>query len=117
MRKRAEIHPKGWGQELWICNTDHYCGKILQFQKGKKCSFHYHKQKDETFLLTKGLLILRYGYDENIDKATNIILTVGDIFHVPVGMIHQMEALENSDLYEFSTHHSEEDSYRIVKGD
>jgi hypothetical protein len=28
-----------------------------------------------------------------------------------------MEALEDSELYEFSTQHFESDSYRLVKGD
>ena len=28
-----EIHPKGWGYEKWIVNTDKYCGKILFFEE------------------------------------------------------------------------------------
>jgi hypothetical protein len=32
-------------------------------------------------------------------------------------MVHQMEALEDSELFEFSTQHFESDSYRLVKGD
>ena len=44
-----EIHPKGWGYEKWIVNNDLYCGKVLFFERGKKCSWHYHKVKDETF--------------------------------------------------------------------
>tara|TARA_B100001029_G_scaffold45151_1_gene35639 strand:+ start:791 stop:958 length:168 start_codon:yes stop_codon:yes gene_type:complete len=45
--------PKGWGYEKWICNTPDYCGKILFFEKGKRCSWHYHLLKDETFYLTE----------------------------------------------------------------
>ena len=41
----------------------------------------------------------------------------GDSFHVPVGLKHQMIALEDSELFEFSTEHFEEDSYRVIKGD
>ena len=48
-----KIVPKGWGYEKWIVNTDEYCGKLLHFIKGKKCSWHYHKLKDETFYLQK----------------------------------------------------------------
>jgi hypothetical protein len=36
---------------------------------------------------------------------------------VPVGLVHQMEALEDSELYEFSTRHFETDSHRLIKGD
>ena len=43
--------PKGWGHEKWIVNTEEYCGKLLFFEEGKRCSFNYHKSKDETFYL------------------------------------------------------------------
>ena len=33
-----ERHEKGWGYELWIVNNNLYCGKILHFNNGKKCS-------------------------------------------------------------------------------
>jgi hypothetical protein len=48
---RTPVHfvKKGWGSELWLVNGDLYCGKILRFNKGKKCSLHYHKLKTETF--------------------------------------------------------------------
>ena len=39
--------PKGWGFEKWIVNKPEYCGKLLYFVKGKRCSWHYHKIKDE----------------------------------------------------------------------
>lgn len=45
----ANFVPKGWGFEKWIVNNEKYCGKILFFVKGKKCSYHYHEIKDETF--------------------------------------------------------------------
>ena len=52
-----EIHPKGWGHEKWIVNTDKYCGKILFFEEGKQCSWHYHKLKDETFYVQSGEIL------------------------------------------------------------
>ena len=39
--------PKGWGFEKWIVNCDEYCGILLYFVIGKRCSWHYHKLKDE----------------------------------------------------------------------
>lgn len=47
----SNIHHKGWGFENWIVNKPEYCGKLLYFREGKMCSWHYHKLKDETFLL------------------------------------------------------------------
>jgi hypothetical protein len=44
-------------------------------------------------------------------------LDPGMNFYVYPGLRHQMEALENSELFEFSTEHFDNDSYRITKGD
>ena len=112
-----EIHPKGWGHEKWIVNTDKYCGKILFFDEGKQCSWHYHKLKDETFYLQEGKLLVRYSDEDDRDNAKELIMERGDKFHVYRGLRHQMFALEDSDLFEFSTQHFEDDSYRIKRGD
>jgi mannose-6-phosphate isomerase-like protein (cupin superfamily) len=112
--KRVE---KGWGYELWIVNKSLYCGKLLYFEKGKSCSWHVHKIKDETFFLHSGSLLLRYGDSDSRDEAKEIILRPKDSFYIYPGLRHQMTALEDSELYEFSTEHFEEDSYRIIKGD
>ena len=115
--RSAEYHPKGWGYEKWISNTEKYCGKLLFFRKGKKCSYHSHIRKTETFYVQSGKLILRYGNCDDLNKATEIVLIPGDVFDVPPHLRHQMEALEDTELFEFSTEHFENDSYRAVKGD
>ena len=114
---RPEFHQKGWGYELWIHNDSKYCGKMLYFNKGKKCSYHYHKKKHETFYLQSGKMILRYGMSDDLNDAVEELLTPGDTFEVLPHLRHQMEALEDSELMEFSTEHFESDSYRINKGD
>ena len=110
--------PKGWGEELWIVNNEKYCGKILGFNDGKRCSWHYHKIKEETFYIATGKFYIRYSMEDDIKKAEHVVLEFGQKFHVPVGMRHQMIAMEpNSQIIEFSTQHFDDDSYRIVKGD
>ena len=109
--------PKGWGYEKWIVNNEKYCGKLLFLEKGKRCSWHYHKIKDETFYLQSGHISLYYGWDEDIGKAEILTLEPGDNFHVPVGLKHQMVALQDSELFEFSTQHFDSDSIRIHRGD
>jgi len=109
--------PKGWGFEKWIVNTEEYCGKLLYFVKGKKCSWHYHKLKDETFYIQSGKILLKYSDDDEMNYADEIILNKGDKFHIYRTLRHQMFALENTELFEFSTQHFDEDSYRIIKGD
>jgi mannose-6-phosphate isomerase-like protein (cupin superfamily) len=112
-----DIHKKGWGYENWIVNKSEYCGKLLFFKKGKKCSWHYHKLKDETFFIGSGCIKLYYGDDDDITKSHTVILSKGCKFHIYPGLRHQMLALEDTELYEFSTEHFEEDSYRVIKGD
>ncbi len=101
--KFDNIYPKGWGYEKWIVNKPEYCGKLLFFNKDKKCSWHYHKIKDEVFYLQSGRMIIKFSDNDDIDQANEIILTAGEYFHVYIGLRHQMIALENCELFEFST--------------
>ena len=109
--------PKGWGWERWIVNCEEYCGKLLFFNKGKRCSWHFHKLKDEVFYLQSGKMMVYFSEKDDISKAQQLILRPGENFHVYRGLRHQMVALENSELFEFSTQHFDSDSYRIIKGD
>lgn len=121
---------KGWGYEKWIVNGDKYCGKILHFVKGRMCSLHSHKLKVETFYVSAGKVIIKYGDAELINKhmeqygeyyinrvITEKLLEPGDYFHIEPGLAHQVIALQDSEIIEFSTQHFDEDSYRIIKGD
>jgi mannose-6-phosphate isomerase-like protein (cupin superfamily) len=109
--------PKGWGYEKWIVNKEEYCGKLLFFNAGKKCSWHYHEIKDEVFYLQSGKMVVRYGDDDDINEANQMLLEPGMKFYVYPGLLHQMEAIEDSELFEFSTQHFDDDSYRVIKGD
>ena len=108
---------KGWGFEKWIVNCEEYCGKLLYFVKDKRCSWHYHVLKDEVFYLQSGKLVVKYSDQDDLESAESIVLTPGENFHVYRGLRHQMVALEDSELFEFSTQHFDSDSYRIQKGD
>jgi quercetin dioxygenase-like cupin family protein len=108
---------KGWGWERWIVNCEEYCGKLLYFENGKRCSWHYHKLKDEVFYLHSGLMMVFHSEGDDLTTADQTLLTPGDNFHVYRGLRHQMVALQDSELFEFSTTHFESDSHRIIKGD
>lgn len=106
-------HDKTWGYELWVCNSEKYCGKLLHFNAGKSLSFHYHRIKTETFYLHSGKLTVQLR-----DKQANdtfVELLPGDSLHIPPGQMHRITAIEDSDLFEFSTEHQEWDSYRIER--
>ncbi len=109
--------PKGWGYEKWIANSELYCGKLLFIRKGHRCSWHYHIKKDETFYLQSGSILLFYGETDSLEDAKTIVLCPGDKFHIHRGLRHQMIAQADSELFEFSTQHFDEDSYRVISGD
>jgi mannose-6-phosphate isomerase len=91
---------KPWGYELvWAC-TDRYVGKILHVKAGHVLSLQYHNRKDETMHVLKGELILRTG-----DGASQVSrpFRQGETVHIPAKLIHQIEAVADSDVLEAST--------------
>lgn len=108
---------KGWGFEIWIDNNEEYCGKLLFMYAGKKLSWHYHKLKRETFYVASGKVKVIYGETDDMETAKEIILEKGMNFQVHRGLRHRLYAFEDSEIYEFSTQHFDEDSIRIEKGD
>jgi mannose-6-phosphate isomerase-like protein (cupin superfamily) len=116
-RKPLRIVPKGWGREVWIANNDLYCGKILEITKGRQTSLHYHKLKTESFYLRAGRLRVRIKESPESDILEELELSQGDCMDIRPGLVHQLEALEDVELYEFSTKHYDSDSHRLVRGD
>lgn len=119
---QSELHPKKWGSEEWIINRPEYCLKILRFNKGAKFSYHFHDLKTETWHVQSGKILLKTKnlevgreYSYIIDKNDSQIF--GNVIHVPRLVPHQIEALEDTVIYEVSTQHFENDSYRIEPGD
>jgi mannose-6-phosphate isomerase-like protein (cupin superfamily) len=116
-REPVHIQPKGWGREIWITNNRLYCGKILEIRKGRKCSLHFHKLKTESFYLRSGLLKVRVKDSADSEVIDEFRMMPGQCMDVPPGLVHQMEALEDAELFEFSTQHFNSDSHRLIKGD
>ena len=108
--------PKGWGEELIIENNEMYCGKLLIFKKGCRFSMHYHLIKDETWYVDKGEFIYRW-IDTETAETIEQKLKEGDVVRQRVGQPHQLIALTDGVVFEVSTQHFDEDSYRVVKGD
>jgi quercetin dioxygenase-like cupin family protein len=113
---QSEFVSKGWGNEIIFANNEKYCGKLLNFTTGKKFSMHYHLLKDETWYVARGRFKLIW-----IDPATAKqyweVLEVGDVIHNLPGYPHQLEALEDATIFEVSTQHFDNDSYRVAPGD
>ena len=113
---QSEVVLKGWGKEIIFVNNNEYCGKILCFNKDKKFSMHYHLKKKETWYVAKGSFLL--NWIETANGIANVEqLNVGDVVTNERGDPHQVIALEDdSQLFEVSSQHFDDDSYRIWKG-
>lgn len=109
---------KGWGYELIWATNDHYCGKIMVFERaGNKFSMHFHKEKIETWFIDSGKFKLKW-IDTKTARMHEKILNKGDTWHNPPLQPHQLEALtDNAVVHEVSTADSIRDNYRIAPGD
>lgn len=97
-----------WGQEECLVNHEKYCGKRMLVKKAFQCSMHYHKVKEETFYLVSGKIQFDIEYE---GKKSSRIMTSGDVQHVHTGMWHHFIVLEDAEIFEFSTFHTDSDSY------
>jgi mannose-6-phosphate isomerase-like protein (cupin superfamily) len=111
--KRVE---KQWGHELWIHNDKQYCGKLLVFtNSGNKFSMHYHMIKNETWYVQEGAFQFDWIDTESAERCYTQ-LQKGDVVYIEKGLPHQLTALvDNSIVFEVSTQHFDEDSYRIYR--
>jgi len=104
--EKIKTVPKSWGKEEWIVNTKDYCGKKLHLYKGKRCSLHHHKNKDETFYISEGEVLMEVG-----DKKW--VMKKGDVQRIMPLTNHRFSGLKDSIILEFSTHHEDSDSHRV----
>jgi mannose-6-phosphate isomerase len=91
---------KPWGYELIWAHTDRYVGKILHVRAGHVLSLQYHNQKDETMHVLSGELILRTQEEGELVARP---FKAGETVHIPPKLIHQIEAVADSDVLEAST--------------
>tara|TARA_R100001460_G_C3480530_1_gene168241 strand:- start:235 stop:597 length:363 start_codon:yes stop_codon:yes gene_type:complete len=115
---KPKIVKKGWGEEIWIHNDEEYCGKILRFyEAGSRFSLHYHILKKESWYVNKGSFKFIYlDTEEGIEKEE--FIHYASCITIERGQPHQLIALEDdSEIFEVSTQHFDEDSYRIRIGD
>jgi len=103
--ERKEVD-KSWGGEIWLVNNI-YCGKLLVVEKNKECSYHYHKNKQETFICLEGHALLTI---EGKEYDLNPMATGKTIFP---GEYHKFKGLDKTLILEVSTHHEDEDTYRM----
>ena len=91
---------KPWGYELSWARTGRYVGQALHVKAGHVLSLQYHNKKDETMHVLSGELILRTRPGTELEARP---FRAGDSVHIPAGLVHQIEAVVDSDVLEAST--------------
>ena len=92
---------KPWGHEKRFAVTDKYLGKLIHVNQGEALSLQYHEQKDETLLMTEGVMDLELAA-ENGDMTTHR-LSVGNCIRIVPGRMHRMVAVEDCEFFEVSS--------------
>ena len=112
------FHEKGWGHELWIENCGEYCGKRLFFKDvGSRTSMHFHVKKLETMFVEKGCVDIELIEVSNGLRYTRTLYE-GESLMIMRAQPHQIVSREDGTVvFEFSTHHLENDSFRVEPGD
>ena len=92
---------KPWGYELVWARTDRYVGKVLHVAAGHGLSCQYHNQKDETLHVLSGEVIITIEAPGGSRERR--ALKAGQSLRIPARVIHEMEAVVDSDVLEAST--------------
>ena len=87
-----------------IFNNDEYSKKIIVLLPNQSHPEHYHKKKDETFIIMKGEL--------RVNLSSHLkILKEGDILRIPRLTKHSFETNNGCIFEEISTTHFDDDSF------
>ncbi len=89
---------KPWGSEVIFAENELYSGKLLLINEGCRTSLHYHKEKDETFYIYSGKIVMERG-DTKITPSCN------EAIRIRPNVIHRITAIESSVVFEVSTPH------------
>jgi mannose-6-phosphate isomerase-like protein (cupin superfamily) len=92
---------KPWGHELIWAHTDHYVGKILTIETGRRLSLQRHAVKDESIYVLSGRL--RLSLEDEGGELRTEELGPGQHRRVQTGRVHRYEALERCEILEVST--------------
>jgi mannose-6-phosphate isomerase len=92
---------KPWGYELIYAVTPEYCGKLLFVRTGEALSLQLHRCKEETIYVHSGRA--RFEIGDHPNGLESSVAEPGQGFHIRPGVVHRLQALEDTLLLEVST--------------
>ena len=105
---------KYWGNMQTLFEGDNYTVKRIAMKKDTQSSLEYHCKKKESYFIESG--VLKVGLRIGRAKNKSLIMRKGDIFHIPIGLMHMRIALEDCVIIEVSTKDDDSDSHIVEDG-
>ncbi len=100
---------KVWGEEIWLVNNIHYCGKLLVVDRNAESSYHYHVIKTETFYAIEGYCTLTIeGKEYSLSPFTRPKT-------IYPGEKHSFKSVTEAVILEISTQHDDVDVVRLIE--
>jgi len=94
--------PKPWGYELiFTPDTLPYTGKIMHIEAGTRQSLQVHDKKKETYVIVSGKAGVIIENEKG--EMETIEFEKGKGYTTKVGQKHRIFAIEDTDVWEFST--------------
>ena len=91
---------KPWGYELIWARTDRYVGKILHVRAGHVLSLQYHNRRTRRCTCCAAS---SSSAPSRAPRSRSARFKAGETVHIPPKLIHQIEAVVDSDVLEAST--------------
>ena len=105
---------KYWGTMSTLFEGCDYTVKRIFMRSGEQSSLEYHCKKKESYYIESGRL--RVGIRIGRAKNHSVILHQGDVFHIPVGLMHMRIAEQDCIIIEVSTKDDDGDSHIVEDG-
>jgi len=106
-KEQLKYIDKVWGEEIWLVNGE-YCGKLLVIDNKAQSSYHFHRNKTETFFCIEGYCTLIVEGKEELLAPFTRPKTI------MAGEKHKFCSITPSVILEISTHHEEADVVRLT---
>ena len=108
---------KEWGCE-YILPGEGYTTKIMEVKPGFKCSLHFHRKKNETFVLIQGHLHVEF-YEPDSTKHEGLLTEPLSSLILPSCTPHTFSVPKDQEypsiFIESSTEDDRGDNYRLTK--
>jgi len=105
---------RSWGYEVVWSSTEHYCGKMLIFDKaGATCPMMIHKVKRKSWFVNAGRFKMTYT-NVTTGETQEAVIEEGKTIDIAEMSPHKLEALvANSIIFEVGMPDNMEDQFRL----